>query len=213
MKYGDLPKVLGKHIVNCQEMMFYQYLPIKLTGVHTLFCEDRLNPFTEIIGAACCDFVGEFGLNKFIDSYVYVSAKNIFQAAGCPYNRPGYHSDGFMTDDINYVWSNSNPTIFNSTDFNLSQDDIKSLDEMKDQALIEKDTTYDDNCLIRLNQFNIHKVNDNQKEGIRTFIKVSISKDKYDLSGNSINYQLPYKWDMIPRKNERNIPQSSLNNK
>lgn len=30
MKYGQLPKSLGIFEVECKEMMFYQYMPIKL---------------------------------------------------------------------------------------------------------------------------------------------------------------------------------------
>jgi hypothetical protein len=43
---------------------------------------------------------------------------------------------------------------------------------------------------------------------MRAFLKVSISKDKYDLIGNSHNYLLDYDWQMKERKQERNIPQS-----
>lgn len=32
MKYGELPNDLGIHQLECDEMMFYQYLPIKLKG-------------------------------------------------------------------------------------------------------------------------------------------------------------------------------------
>lgn len=210
MRYGQLPKPLGQHIVECQEMMFYQYLCIKMTGQRQPICEDRLKPFFAIIGAACCDFIGEFGLNKYMDSHVYVTAKNLYQTGKCSFNRSGYHSDGFMTDDINYIWSNKNPTIFNATDFNLSNHDTESLKQMEEQADSAKELCYDNNELLRLTQFCIHKVNDDQEAGIRTFLKISFSVDKYDLIGNSINHELAYDWEMRPRKNERNIPQSIL---
>jgi len=45
---------------------------------------------------------------------------------------------------------------------------------------------------------------------MRTFVKISFSKDKYDLIGNSHNYEMDYKWDMKERKEERNIPQTAL---
>lgn len=208
MKYGTLPKSLGEHIIDCQEMMFYQYLCIKLIGQHQPIAEDRLKPFFSVIGAACCDFIGEFGLDKYMNSYIYVSAKNLFQSESCPYNRPGWHSDGFMTDDINYLWSNKNPTIFNTSEFALTQDDSLSLKEMELQANSLNNFLFSDNQLLRLDQFNIHKVNDNQEKGMRSFLKISFSKDKYNLIGNSINHELAYDWSMKPRKMERNIPQS-----
>lgn len=83
-----------------------------------------------------------------------------------------------------------------------------SLLEMKKQASPFNDVTYKENELLRLNQFNIHKVANVTDEGMRSFLKVSISKDKYDLIGNSHNYLLDYNWEMKERKQERNIPQS-----
>lgn len=208
MKYGELPMQLKFYNVDCKEMMFYQYLPIKLQGHIRPIYEDRLKCFDEIIGAVCCDFIGEFGLNKYIDQNVYLTAKYMYQMPNCSFNRTGYHSDGFMTDDINYIWSDKNPTIFNTTDFELSQDDKKSLIEMEWQEDKRKQIQFDNNVLLRLNQFNIHKVNKSGYHGMRTFLKISFSKDKYDLVGNSHNYLLDYNWKMKERQNERNIPQS-----
>lgn len=46
----------------------------------------------------------------------------------CSFNRMGYHSDGFLTDDINYIWCDNNPTIFNISAFNLTLDEnLKSV--------------------------------------------------------------------------------------
>lgn len=212
MRYGELPATLGLHFVTCNEMMFYQYLPIKLSGMVEPKFEERLNPFKELIGAICCDYVGTFGLDKYVASNVYLTAKKLFQTPGCSFNRPGYHSDGFMTDDINYVWSDCNPTVFNNSMFNLTQDDSLSLKEMELQAISEREVVYDDCTLLRLNQFNIHKVGKIEVPGLRTFLKVSFSNDKYDLIGNSHNYELDYKWEMRERKFERNIPQVNSTN-
>jgi hypothetical protein len=111
-----------------------------------------------------------------------------------------------MTDDINYIWSDCCPTIFNYSDFSLTQDHILSLEEMKSQALPSNNWLYKDNELLRLNQFNIHKVSQAKEPGIRCFLKVSFSKEKYNLLGNSHNYLLDYDWDMKLRKLERNHP-------
>lgn len=211
MKYGDLPTIIGDIEIDVPEMMFYQYLPIKLKGETSLAVEERLSCFNKIIGIICCDFIGEFGLDRFVSSYIYLTAKHLYQTPNNSFNRDGWHSDGFMTNDINYIWSNKFPTIFNKSDFILSLNDSISLEEMKNQALIENNVYYKENQIIRLNQFNIHKVAPIEYPSLRSFIKVSISHDKYDLKGNSHNHLLTYKWDMKPRKNERNIPQSNLN--
>lgn len=207
-KYGDLPFSLGIYEVECPEMMFYQYLPIKMKGRTEITFEDRLNCFQKIIGNALCDFVGNYGLSRFVESYVYLTAKRMYAAPGCTINRPGWHSDGFMTDDINYIWCDRFPTIFNSTNFNLSQDDQLSLFEMDTQAKPDNNVIYRENELLRLDQYNIHKVDDQHTGGMRTFVKISISRDKYDLAGNSHNYKIDYNWDMRNRSEQRNIPQN-----
>lgn len=208
MKYGQQPKVIGKYMVECNEMMFYQYLPIKFPNETNPLYEARLKCFDAIVGSSCCDYVADFGLDKYVESYVYLTAKYQFQPKGCSYNRMGWHCDGFMTDDINYVWCDTLPTVFNKSNFILTLDDRVSMKEMQDQALPENDFYYCDNDLLRLNQLNVHKVAEVKEEGMRAFLKLSFSKDRYDLIGNSHNYLIDYNWEMKKRSVERNIPQS-----
>ncbi|MFC0183316.1 hypothetical protein SAMN04515674_105277 [Pseudarcicella hirudinis] len=211
IKYAGLPKFIANCACKCNEMMFYQYLPIKLHGGHRYSYEERLSCFEPIIREITQDYINYFGYDKFLNSYVYLTVKHLFQSEGCSYNRFGYHSDGFMTKDINYIWSDSNPTIFNKGPFFLTKDDKISLIEMQEQALAENDITFPDNSIVRLNQFHIHKVNESGKSGMRTFLKMSFSEDKYNLIGNSRNYLLKYDWEMLERGIERNIPQASAN--
>lgn len=210
MRYGDLPCNIGIIEVETDEMFFYQYLPIKLPGMVNPVHEDRLKCFDQIIGKVCCDFIGEYGLNAYMDSYTYLTAKRLFQTTICGFNRPGYHSDGFLTNDINYIWCDSQPTVFNTSNFNITKDDTVSLIEMETQALSENEFCFPVKSVLRLNQFNIHKVATNVQPGIRTFLKISFSGDRYDLKGNSHNYLLDYNWEMKDRKIERNIPQSTI---
>jgi hypothetical protein len=203
--YNQLPKVIGQFNVNIEEYFTYTYLPVKFPGMTEPVFEKRMGVFAKLIGVAACDFIGSFGLDRYIESYVYITAKHMYQKE-TPFNRPGYHSDGFLTDDISYIFSNSQPTIFNSGPFFLSNDDKKSLDEMKSQSKIENELTYPDNTLLRLNQFVIHKVG-KPVVGPRIFFKMCFSKDKYDLAGNSHNFLLDYEWQMRPRSPERNVPQ------
>lgn len=206
-KYGILPKNLGIHLVECEEMMFYQYLPIKLIKDSVCFYEPRLNCFKTLIDKCSMDFVEDFGMDKYLNSYIYLTAKKMYQTAGCSFNRKGYHSDGFLTDDINYVWCDENPTIFNNSDFNLTLDDKVSMKEMELQANEKNIKIYPKNSVLRLDQFNIHRVSENKDLVLRTFVKISFSLDKYDLLGNSKNHLLRYDWKMRGREVERNIPQ------
>lgn len=211
MKYGSLPHNLGRYDVKCEEMMFVQYMPIKLAGGYgSLVYEDRFKIFEGIIDRICCDFIDTFGLDTWDESYIYLTVKHMYQVPNSSFNRHGYHSDGFMTNDINYVWSNMFPTVFNTTKFNLTLDDKISIGEMEEQAIKENEVTYPDCSVVRLNQYNIHKVGDNSTGGLRTFVKLSFSKDKYDLIGNAHNYLLDYDWEMKERSVERNIPQTII---
>lgn len=210
-KYGQLPQPIGEFKATPNEMMFYQYLPIKMNTGRNIFLEPRLKCFEEIILAACADFATCFGPEALTKHYVYLTAKYMYQSPNTHFNRTGYHSDGFMTPDINYIWSDRFPTIFNHSDFNLTPDDSISMAEMETQANPENEYVFSDNALLRLNQYCIHKVNDNCEGGMRAFVKVSFSKDRYNLIGNAHNYLIDYSWIMQPRKESRNIPQVITN--
>lgn len=206
MKYKSIkPIVIGEFRANCSEMMFYQYLPIKLAGHTKPIMEDRLSCFSELIGMILCDFIGVYGLDKYIESNIYLTAKNLFQKKDCSYNRMGYHSDGFMTNDINYLWCNKFPTVFNIGEFDITPDDTLSLQDMEEQALPENDISFPENSVVRITQDHIHRVAQVTEDGLRAFVKVSFSTGIFNLKGNSHNYMLNYKWDMIDRALQRNM--------
>lgn len=210
-RYGNLPENLGTYQVKGAEMMFTQYLPIKLAESTKIAYEPRFRPYKHIIDIACTDFIREFGYDKYRESYVYLTVKNMYQLPeGNSFNREGYHSDGFLTNDINYIWSDKFPTVFNTSDFKLSLDDRLSLREMKEQAKAWYNKIYTEGSLLKLDQYCIHKVGEVTHPSMRNFVKVSISKDKYNLEGNSHNYLLDYDWVMKKREKERNIPQSVI---
>lgn len=208
MSYGALPVVIGEQVeIDCREFMLYQYLPIKMVGEIAVTVEPRLGRFQRIIGAACCDYIGFRGLDSWVAAYAYLTAKHTFLPPGTNQNRPGWHSDGFMTDDINYVWCDRLPTFYNSTAFDLTLDDEASLLEMAEQAQHRLSKQYPQNILLRLDQYCIHRCADVTEPTVRTFVKVSISRDRYDLLGNSHNHLLDYDWPMRERSLLRNIPQ------
>ena len=205
--FDGVPKLLGMFDLPVEEYFSYTYLPIKLVGQSSVTVERRLQVFDPIIGRACCDFIGDFGLDLFIDSYVYLTAKHAKQRAGCGFNRPGWHSDGFMSDDISYVWSNRQPTVFNPGPFVLTLDDALSMVEMEQQADETKNVTHPNGTLVRMDQSVIHKVAEFEP-GDRAFAKIVVSRDVFNLEGNSINYDLGYRWNYVERRAERNIPQA-----
>ena len=196
--YGKCPFVLGTVDIDFTEFMFYLYLPIKLAG--SCWNYDNLPSNLAFIRT----LLDNVSVKE--DDYVYVTAKNMWYESGGTYNREGWHSDGFMTDDINYIWSNGPSTEFITGDFNLSQDHQESLTELSWVGGSRPISSLPPKTLARLDQFVIHRPPPVTKSGMRAFIKISVSKEKYNLKGNSHNHSLDYDWEMWDRKATRNDP-------
>lgn len=204
--YGSAPYLVSTRRVYITEFLYYLYMPIKFPGMSLLKYEDRLRPFESLINDSKDFFCDNISYNEFIDSYCYLTVKRKYQGGDCYLNRKGWHSDGFGTDDWNFIWSDVQPTIFNSSNFNLSNDELWSMHDMECQADPKNNFTLPNNSLLALDQYCIHKVGE-PINGVRTFFKLSISKDRYDLEGNTHNYLLDYDWPMRKRGRERNVPQ------
>lgn len=207
--YGVRPDALGAVHVECKEFLVYQYMPIKLAGEgrETVTLEKRLEFASPVVWASLNNYRCMFGEEEFKQRYVYLTAKHLWQQPGASFNRPGYHTDGFGTDDVTYVWSNHTPTIFNVGVFDLPHDDDDALVEMERQARSQNEIDYGNNMLIRLDQYCVHRACMALSPAPRTFLKLSISRDRYDLEGNSRNYDLDYDWPTRPRSESRNVPQ------
>lgn len=201
--YGKSPKVLGRITIPFNEYMYYQYLPIKLANTYTIKLEERLSQINYIISNCVDDYIMDYSKQSYLKSYIYLTVKHQYQRAS--FNREGWHSDGFLSDDINYIWCNSQPTEFAIQEFNLSNDDKQSIIDMENQVKPENIITYPVNHILRLDQYVIHRVG-SLVEGLRSFVKITFSPYKYNLIGNSHNYELDYDWKMHPRNKERNIP-------
>ncbi len=203
--YGTQPENLGLVDIDPTEMMFWMYCPIKTPGMSYAVVPSNLMQFAPLIEKVKADCADEWQ-----DRYVYITAKTLYVKPETPGNRPGWHSDGFMTDDLNYIWSDRNPTVFfhDGSRHAFSADHVHSLDEMN--ALCEPDSSkhfrYAAKHLMKLDQRVLHKVDTNITAGMRTFVKISVSKDVYALKGNSINHALPIAEVYQERGAERNCP-------
>lgn len=200
--FSNKPEVVGIYHLECPEMMFVQYIPICIDGRWAVPANLH---WTEplVIDAADneeCSYKSNF-------KYVYLTVKHMYQAAGESYNRHGMHIDGFGTDDINYVWSDSTPTEFYVQEFDLPEDHSESMDAMYKQAISTCQVLFPNNTLLRLDNTMVHRVSPYGKSGMRTFVKISFSNHKYNLKGNAHNYLLDYDWEMVDRNVERNCPQ------
>lgn len=208
--YGKRPANLGLIDLNPKEMMFWLYCPIKLPDQFPMTAPENLQQFWDILFKVRQTVTDSLGLPYWVNSFVYLTAKTLWVTADNPGNRPGWHSDGFMTDDLNFIWSDCNGTLFWEPDDLVCfvQDDRASLAEMEAAAEPDVDhhTVYPDKHLLLLDQGVIHRVADVKTPGMRTFVKVSISRHKYNLVGNSINHALPLPADYVERAAERNHP-------
>lgn len=209
MTYGQLPKVIGyfKPVKPITETFVYQDMPIKLAYDESVWWEDRLNYFYCLLDKCFEDFYNYKGWQEEDKSYIYITAKRQYQKLDQGFNRAGWHSDLFKTDGVSYLWMDSQPTVFNCSRFNLSDDEYLSMEEMEQQALPENNVVYPRNSILRLNQYCIHR-RGQIIPGYRTFVKISFSDKRFDLEGNTHNYLLDYDWDMFPRNKDRNVPYS-----
>lgn len=202
-KYGLPPVDLGRVDLAPVEMMFWLYCPVKMADASQMAIPDNLTQFMPLLDRVRDDCRGRWRA-----SYVYLTAKTLWVTQDNPGNRPGWHSDGFMTDDLNYIWSDRDGTLFwvPVDTFDFTQDHTASLAEMDALASLGPLKTYPDKTLLRLDETVIHRVNDFKAPGVRSFVKVSVSRHKYNLVGNSINHLLPNDWYFAPRSDERNHP-------
>jgi hypothetical protein len=204
INYGGPPKIIGEFSPVQPEMMFYLYLPIKMVGDRRHRLPERLMPYAEMIDACIVDFQRDHELGDF---YIYVTSKTMFVSPGQPGNREGWHADGFGSHgDINYLWSDKNPTQFAVQDFGeISANDKLSMIQMEARVKTENIVTYPVNSLLRLDESVIHRVSDEVQSGVRRFVKISFSQHRFANEGNSHNYLFNYDWPMAARQLSRNL--------
>lgn len=213
MRYGNLPTDLGLVDIAPKEMMFHMYMPVSIPGSERIYLPIHLEQFMPLIVMAYQD-----ERERFKNEYVYLTAKTLWVSGEYIGNRPGWHSDGFGTDDLNYIWADHAPTDFlhSSEGFEFDGDNCDHFYTLCD--IMEEDTwrrdfgrswsikQYADKHLLKLDPSVIHRSPVDFEAGMRSFAKVSISKDQYNLEGNASNYLLDLDWKMKPRNVDRNHP-------
>jgi hypothetical protein len=202
MRYGALPEDLGPLDLPTSEMLYWLYCPVSSPG-YGLFLPDTLEQFRPLL-----EFIWPQEGALFRDSYVYLTAKTLWVSGDNPGNRPGWHTDGFGTNDLNYIWYDRAPTEFYADDFELPPNCADAMAVMTERAEGAQIVTYPERHVLRLTPSVVHRVPAKFASGMRTFFKVSISPDRYNLIGNSINHRLPERWPLVARQAERNHPAS-----
>lgn len=208
--YGNGPVDLGRIDLDPQEMLVYLYLPIKMAqpveglNNHGIRIPARLHFLRSIVDAVIHDASQSLNLDE---HYIYLTAKTLWVEGSFSGNRPGWHADGYGSGgDLNYIWANMNPTQFAEQKFiDIPDDDFQSMIAMENQIVDAKIATYPDCHLLRLDESVVHRVNPHIKPGMRTFIKISVSRHRFNLKMNSHNYDFDYSWAMFDRGDVRNL--------
>lgn len=203
MTHNVAPRIIMRDLkIDCLEMLFYLELPVKLANSSILRVPKRLECFEHMIYLAICDFEG---LDDDVHAYnIYLTAKSLYVTPNYIGGREGWHIDGFGTNNKTYIWSDKLETEFCIKDFNLSDDCDQSMRDMDAQAHDDFIFTFGEGSLLALDTRHVHRCPKADSVMRRTFAKVTFSKDRFDMKGNSHNHLLDYDWVMFERGNERN---------
>lgn len=198
-----MPEMMGELHLHSDEVMYYLYLPISTPGLDGYrLPDDRLEFLIPLIERIMKDIP-----ERFKNEYVYLTVKKMFVGGGVTANRPGWHCDGFLSTDLNYVWYDSVPTIFTYGKFSITPNHTDSLREFDEQAREEDEVYFAPGELLKLDDMVIHRVNtDVPNQLMRTFIKVTVSENRFNLKDNSRNPMLPDDGPYYERALVRNDP-------
>ena len=213
--HSTVPESLGEFHLHNKEYMQFLYYPIKLAGSFILEMEPRLQFLNHLVTTALLNENKGKDFDWLKRQYVYLTVKQTFLPLGGVQNRPGMHSDGFMTNDVQYLWYDRVPTEFMIGDFEVLTDDSLALQELNNfHTSLVAGKLGPENYLVRPEPFHLYRIDHNHihrptvalEAGPRLFVHLSISEHRYAQEGNSHNYGLNYDWEMTPRKKNRNQP-------
>lgn len=201
-KYTSKPQYLGTFCIQDFTPKYYLYLPIKLN-----YSNDIKLPYDLIKYKCLVDAVIAREGRDLDGSYVYISVEVSAIKSGITQKRSGWHADGFLTDDINYIYSDKLPTIFNNTTFFVDNNHSTSIKQFNEQLDESNNYWFNPKSLVRVTSSHIHRTPvPTEDEEFRQFVKISISKERYNLEGNTHNSLFDYDWVMYPRQEVRNCP-------
>jgi hypothetical protein len=207
MRYGEAPVNLGEFIVDLPEFMHYQYLPVFM-GRRSGYSMAESIKLPKNLYCLYNMIRGTMFYTGDTYRYVYVTAKKGWATPDNPLNRPGWHCDGFGTDDMNFIWWSGPGTLFAVQDFHdISNDHEISIRQFSNQICVDQVKVYRDKQLFALNPYVVHSTPYIASPGcMRQFVKISLSNHRYNLEDNSHNYLFDYNWEMVKRDTIRNDP-------
>lgn len=200
-KVGDAPVSIGHFDITLSEVMYYLYLPVVMREMPGGAIQ--LPPNVE----CCRPLIRQAILStKRSYHYAYLSARKGWATPDNPLNRPGWHCDGFGTDDMNFVWWRGPGTRFITGDFEVPDDHLESLRRFETIAAGSWATfSPPEATLYALTPAVIHATPLIGAPGcMRQYVKISLSNHRYNLENNSHNYLFDYDWPLHSREVIRN---------
>lgn len=199
----EWPQVLPC-VLEPKEVAYCLYMPVSIPGrgFETLEYRRDLNFVKPMLHE-----IQALEPKRVQDEYVYLTVKRMIVGPTVTPNRPGWHADGFGSDDLNFIWYDSVPTLLSIRPFCVSNDHLKSLEQFDTQA----EHTPEHICnippghIIRLTPNIVHRVNLATEECMRTFVKVTVSKNQFNLTDNSTHPNVA-RWPTFDRAAVRNDP-------
>ena len=200
---GAAPVILGKVPLGPLELLYVENLPLRMPDAPEWRLPKNLWHVFSLI-----PYVSRL-MQHDRNLYVYLTAQHTFVPKSSIQRRPGWHADGFGSDDINVIWYDSTPTEFAVQDFPDGIDDHHELSMIDMDRQVREDCirTYPTGTLLMIDERMIHRPAVQEEAGFRRFIKFTISRHKANMAGNAHNYLFEYAWEMTPRDiGKRNNP-------
>lgn len=207
---GNDPIVLGELAMGgWDEFCFVQDMPVKLAGDTKLVLPEDLSFAGLFIGMIVDHLKATTHPRWLKGRNFYLTAKHTYVDAGRVQTRPGWHTDGYGTDDLSFLWSDCVPTEFLKQALRVREDDGSMLRTLT----LEADEGNRDHgkagVVYGMDDTVIHRPGTSYHGEWRRFLKLSVSQYAYDLKGNARNPGLPTPWQPTrERGRERNNPEN-----
>jgi hypothetical protein len=204
--YGKLPVFVWKFLLDLPEVMYYLYLPVCMEPNGPIKLPPNIALLQPMVELAEAHIYVHYNKRRY--NYIYVSARKGYATPDNPLNRPGWHCDGFGTDDLNFVWWTGPGTRFAHQAFEgIVSDHNRSMQQFDEQVKQSSIVTYGEKMLFMIDPTVVHATPIIPPPGcMRQYVKISFSDHQYNLENNSHNHLFTYKWGMHSRDSIRNDP-------
>ena len=194
---GGNPKMIKTIKLDPQEYCNILYLPIYIEW-QGFKIPKRVMPYLPIIKEIPVEY-----------NYMYITIKHQYVEAQGYGNRPGWHVDGFLSNNKEYVWCSREPTEYISiSEYEEVAEHETALENFNRLGTARRIQSLHPETLYFLGK-TIHRTPKIIEGGVRTFVKISCSNEKFNLKGNAVNELLKYKWKYYDREITRNHPTHS----